>query len=154
MISQKLKLQPTYSNSNLFYSFTCSFSLKCRRKFRCQYSERSCFLCHTYGKISLKTGLRIDIHAGNYAEAKNIFKVPNFRNISICRNLEIKTQSLSRILCFFFIIAFNLLFKDIELCMHGKNKYNCFVLFCFVDRLFLCLGFGGASHVLIGSIRI
>jgi hypothetical protein len=37
------------------------------------------------------TGLRIDIHAGNYAEAKNIFKVPNFRNISICRNLEIKT---------------------------------------------------------------
>jgi hypothetical protein len=24
------------------------------------------------------------------ADAKDIFKVPNFRNISICRNLEIK----------------------------------------------------------------
>jgi hypothetical protein len=38
-------------------------------------------------QLSRKTG---GLDLGNYAVAKNIFKVPNFRNISICRNLEIK----------------------------------------------------------------
>lgn len=32
----------------------------------------------------------VDMHSGNYVEAKNISKVPNLRNYSICRYLEIK----------------------------------------------------------------
>jgi hypothetical protein len=58
-------------------------------KLRSHCSKISCgFVVHTHWQISQKTRRRR--HSGNYVEAKNISKVPNLRNYSICRYLEIK----------------------------------------------------------------
>ena len=75
-------------------------------------------------------------------EAKRILKVPHFRDISNCRNLEMKRYSPSRISCFFSNIVVCLLKILIFVnYLHTSviDHNNCFVLW---TRLFLCLCFG------------
>jgi nitrate reductase NapE component len=66
-------------------------------------------------------------HSGNYAKAKYI---PTFRNISVCRNLEIERFAITNFVFFSIISVFCFLkiFGYLDIIwmfgLHVKNRYN------------------------------
>jgi hypothetical protein len=78
--------------SNLFYSFMWhalyEANFKWRLKFCCDYSKLNLpvSLSMPMGEYHWRQDV-VDIQSINYAEAKNIFKLQNFRNYSLYRNL-------------------------------------------------------------------